>query len=233
MADFLHDDIVWNILARLPAKTLLRFRRVSAQWNCMVSEPNFMKFRSRKTIILPLFRTLRLIDDNAPIDDVPNSVVSRYPLENLLGKQKPPKFIGTHNGIVLLTYSCNLILYNPFTRAFSELPCPSSVHASVAFGLGHGVNSDVLKLVKFTHHFRICNVFNFKESSWSSLSTTNNRILVNTDGAGHFVNVFLYWIESNRNMLIVLNVNSMMLSKMNLPFKYLDRQRTMNGCLLH
>ncbi|KAM0060311.1 putative F-box domain-containing protein [Helianthus debilis subsp. tardiflorus] len=206
MADFLHDDIVWNILARLPAKPLLRFRCVSTQWNSMLTEPNFMKFRSRKTTILPQLETLQLIDDNVPIDDTSNSIVSRrYPLENLLRKYQRPQVMGTFNGIVLLPYSRNLILYNPFTCVSNELPCPSSdVHRRGAFGLGYGANSGVLKLVKFRASCQVCHVFDSVADS------------------GMF---------STRNVLMALNVESMVLSKMYLPFNYPGCLATMNGCL--
>ncbi|KAF5758229.1 putative F-box domain-containing protein [Helianthus annuus] len=234
MADFLHDDIVWNILARLPAKPLLRFRCVSTQWSSVLTEPNFMKFRSRKTIILPQLETLQLIDDNVPIDDTSNSIVSRrYPLENLLRKYQRPQVMGTFNWIVLLTYSRNPILYNPFTCVSNELPCPSSdVHGRGAFGLGYGANSGVLKLVKFRASCQVCHVFDFRECSWSSWRPSKKPLRITLGNAmDHFVNGFLYWILSYRNVLMALNVESMVLSKMYLPFNYPGCLGTMNGCL--
>ncbi|MFS8032850.1 putative F-box-like domain superfamily protein [Helianthus anomalus] len=65
MATFLPDDImVCNIVALLPAKPLIRFQCVSKYWNHMLTQPNIMKLRSRKTVILPLHDdTIHLIDD--------------------------------------------------------------------------------------------------------------------------------------------------------------------------
>ncbi|KAJ0729751.1 putative F-box domain-containing protein [Helianthus annuus] len=117
MGDFLHDDIVCNILARLPAKPLLRFRCVSKHWNRMLREPSFMKLRSRKTIFLPLDQTLHLIDD-----DNADPVVTRpIPTQYRRGLHRP-RVIGTFNGIVVLITLYDIILYNPFTRVSKKLP---------------------------------------------------------------------------------------------------------------
>ncbi|KAI3714363.1 hypothetical protein L1987_72962 [Smallanthus sonchifolius] len=78
MTDFLlPDDIICNIIARLPAKPLLRFRCVSRHWNHALREPNFMKLRSRKAIILPFSDHKFLL-----IDNTSNSIVKRcYPFD--------------------------------------------------------------------------------------------------------------------------------------------------------
>ncbi|KAJ0558506.1 putative F-box domain-containing protein [Helianthus annuus] len=147
MGDFLHDDIVCNILARLPAKSLLRFRCVSKHWNRMLRDPSFMKLRSRKTIFLPLDKTLHLIDDNNA-----NSVVTRpIPTQYRRGIHRP-RVIGTFNGIVLLITLYDIILYNPFTRVSKELPRTTvnpipNLNCLFGFGYAHGDEHD-LKVVR-------------------------------------------------------------------------------------
>ncbi|KAM0019356.1 putative F-box domain, galactose oxidase/kelch, beta-propeller, F-box associated interaction [Helianthus debilis subsp. tardiflorus] len=233
----LHDDVVRNILVHLPAKYLLRFRCVSTHWNCMLKEPSFMKFRSRKNFILPVYDALHLIDDKMPTDDTTNFIVKRcYPIKGNLVENVG--VVGTFNGIVLFRYLGALVLYNPFTGAYKKLPsAPTSSCARAAYGFGYGANSDDLKIVRFNKHFKVCDVYNLKEGSWSSWSTSKYYASIpieNLDGT--FANGFLYWIASrSRNAFIVLDVKDMVLSEMHPPFVIAYPLGTVNGslCTLH
>ncbi|XP_076947724.1 putative F-box protein At3g16210 [Bidens hawaiensis] len=235
MADFLPEEIVCNIFAassKTRATFLVRIETLIG----MLREPRFMNSRSRKTIILPLKETLHLIDDNVPSDDTCNLVVSRcYPLKNLLRKHVDASVIGTFMGIVLLGYSDYFILYNPFTCESKKLPNPPPCCNKGGYGFGYGENSDDLKIVRFSEHCNICDVYNFKESSWSSWSTSRYNISIkHAPDVGTFINGFLYWIANVKNTLTVLNVKSNGLSKMNLPFDP-HLLGTLNGylCALH
>ncbi|PWA81895.1 F-box domain-containing protein [Artemisia annua] len=238
MADILPDDIVRNILAWLPAKPLVRFRCVSKHWNHMLTEPNFMSFRSRKSIILPLSEALHLIDDNVPTDDMTHSMLKRcHPDKNLWDKYKV-KVIGTFNGIVLLRYTHALILYNPFTGASTKLPCPPYRDCRrPGYGFGYGATPDDLKIVRLKQKSDICDVCSFKNSSWSSWSTIqlNMKCITFENYVGTFANGFLHWVAyNNPQLLIVLNVKDMVLSEMHLPFaKSFIRAHlgTIDGCL--
>ncbi|KAK9052294.1 hypothetical protein SSX86_028923 [Deinandra increscens subsp. villosa] len=216
MAGFLPDDILCNILARLPAKPLLRFRCVSKHWNHMLREPSFMKLRSRKTILLPL-ETLHLVDHN---DDTPDSIVTRrYPLENLLPKHVRAGVVGTFNGVILLRYLNTFILYNPFTCLSMKLPSPPTCERG-GYGFGYGANPDDLKIVRFRQHYKTCDVFSFNKGLWSSWDTSKYNIFIKFQhDVGTFINGCLYWIAYDRDVLIVLDVKDMVLSEMDLPFK--------------
>ncbi|KAK1434237.1 hypothetical protein QVD17_11156 [Tagetes erecta] len=226
--DFQHlpDDIICNIIARLPAKPLLRFRCVSRYWDRTLREPNFMKLRSRKSIILPFRDTFNLIDDTS------NLIVERcYPFDTKAFKLT---IIGSFNGVVLLAWLEYLILYNPFTGASKQLPRPPSSYQRDAHGFGYGATPDDLKIVRF-RYLGQCDVYNFREGSWSTLSTNYFFIAFEYD-VGHFVNGFLYWIAYNRSMLIAFDVKDMVVSEICPPFKitrgfYLNHLGTMDGYL--
>ncbi|KAM0058605.1 putative F-box domain-containing protein [Helianthus debilis subsp. tardiflorus] len=239
MVDFLPDDVLCNIIARLPAKPLLRFRCVSKYWNHMLTEPNFMKLRSRKTIILPLHNTFHLIDDNVLNDDMPNLIVKRcYPL---VDESRDMKVIGTLNGIVVIQSHPNIfMLYNPFTGVSELLPFPPTYYKGAACGFGYGPTPDDLKIIRFRQYQKDFDVYNFRESSWSSLSTSENNMWISFEQLiGHFLNGSLYWLatmEYGDNMLIAVDVKDLVLSEICLPFEikrgwYLTPLGTINGCL--
>ncbi|PWA88931.1 F-box domain-containing protein [Artemisia annua] len=223
MADFLPDDIIRNILACLPAKPLVRFRCVSKHWNRMLTEPSFMNFRSRKSIILPLSEALHLIDDNVPADDMPHSILKRcHPYKNLWDRYSSVRVIGTFNGIVLLRYTRKLILYNPVTGASTELPCPPNYRDcwKHGYGFGYGATPNDLKIVRLKQKSDICDVCSFKKSSWSWRKIQLNKKCITFENyVGTFVNGFLHWVAyNNLQLLMVLNVKDMVLSEMHLPF---------------
>ncbi|XP_076946910.1 putative F-box protein At1g50880 [Bidens hawaiensis] len=58
MTNNVGNDILYNILARLPGKPLLRFRCVSKHWNGLISDPYFMKSRSRRMIHVTLLGSI-------------------------------------------------------------------------------------------------------------------------------------------------------------------------------
>ncbi|KAJ0795848.1 putative F-box domain-containing protein [Helianthus annuus] len=142
------DDILYNILTRLPGKSLLRFRCVSKHWNTLISDPYFMNSRSRRMILLPFPRPLVVLDDNIPLNydtkiyqrcgpflpkrkkDKTHCMVGVHsPLEEYQEQGttiRVVSIVGSFNGIVLLaltdnSYRCHLVLYNPLTRFSTKL----------------------------------------------------------------------------------------------------------------
>ncbi|XP_076890982.1 F-box/kelch-repeat protein At3g06240-like [Bidens hawaiensis] len=225
------DDILHNILGRLPGKPLLRFRCVSKHWNALISDPCFMRSRSRRMILLPFTRPLVVIDDNVPAEDEAHSMVTiPSPLKHDEGTHV--SVVGALNGIVLLalhdtSLRCHLVLYNPLTCASKILVAmdrPCSGHPYV-FGFGYGVGDD-LKIVRLkTVYNRIdkrlykYDVFDLKTSLWSGLPYTYLiRDFELSGQAGLFVNGFLYWSAYFSNKAILaLNVKEMVFSKVEAP----------------
>ncbi|KAK9058777.1 hypothetical protein SSX86_023620 [Deinandra increscens subsp. villosa] len=227
---FLPDDIMCNIIARLPAKPLLRFRCVSRYWNRILREPNFMKLRSRKTIILPNSKGFVMIDHH----QYQNSSIFRrcYPID-ARGRRA---MIGNNNGIVLFAILDILVLYNPFTGSAELLPDPPSRYYRDAYGFGHGTATpDDVKIVRFKQLDNTYDVYSFKESSWSSWRSSKYNFIKFEHDTGHFVNGFLYWVASGRSVLIAVNLEDITLLEICLPFDrkrcYLSPLGTENGCL--
>ncbi|GKD15100.1 putative F-box domain-containing protein [Tanacetum coccineum] len=234
------DHILYNILARLPAGSLFRFKCVSKHWNSLIKDPYLMKLRSCPRILLS-YKNLAAIDDNLHVDGTTNSVVE---VSSLFGDVT---IVGTFNGIVLLLLDKDLhhqlILYNPFTRVSKMLPKLSYDFFRIyTFGFGYGATMDDLKIVRLGFDwFKIfddhCDVFSFKKSSWEEVKLSNIHDIEYRNGdAGKFLKGFLYWIGSSKLdkvVIMALNVTNMVLSKINSvqPSNEFFPLGTIDGCL--
>ncbi|KAI3799716.1 hypothetical protein L1987_35015 [Smallanthus sonchifolius] len=164
------DDVLYSILGRLPGKPLLRLRCVSNRWNALISDPYFMKSRSRRMILLPYTRPLVAIDEKVPVKDKAHSMVGiHYPLE----KSMVVSIVGTFNGIVLLALTdfykslrCELVLYNPLTCASNKLLVMDPLYqTSFVFGFA---DLKIVRFEVFNDSMYRCDAFDLKTSSWSS-----------------------------------------------------------------
>ncbi|KAK9061200.1 hypothetical protein SSX86_018380 [Deinandra increscens subsp. villosa] len=217
-----NDDVLYNILARLPGKALLRSRCVSKHWNRLISDPCFMKLRSRRMILLPFSRPLAVFDDNASVKDHADRVVA---VRCSPFKQEPwtcvkPCILGTFNGLMILALSdyklsrCQLILYNPLTTCASSkalvvmniINRPSSNYTDVSdpYVFGFGDDHDLLKIVIidcWRHSNRSLyawDVFDLRTSSWSTQTRYLRKDFWFSNGdAGMFLDGFLYWATTS------------------------------------
>nr|XP_043612082.1 F-box protein CPR1-like [Erigeron canadensis] len=232
--DRLPDDILDNILARLPTKPLIRCRCVSKHWNHLIRDPNFIKsIRARRMIILVTSnKHLNLVDANV------------YP---------EVRVVGTINGIVVLQYyggvratlphTCagDLMLFNPFTRKYLKLPRSEGQYCiqppfsfrggfphniTSAYGFGYGSSANDLKIVRFKEYNLdchnngcggdVCEIFSLEEFMWSKPRDMNIKHIRFEETVGTFVNGFLYWIQSG-NKLVALDVAKIVVSEIHLP----------------
>ncbi|XP_076960129.1 F-box protein CPR1-like [Bidens hawaiensis] len=219
------DDVLHNILARLPIKPLLRYRCVSKNWNHIISYRCLIKSRPRQMILLPFTWPLVAIDANEPHHMVrlPHS-----PLDDEAKEWTQVFVVGTLNGIVLLaltnykSLSCKLILYNPVTCASKiavvmSLPLRSRPYV---FGFGYGATKDDLKIVRFElcDQYRF-DVFDLRTSSWSVKPRYIVRNFSFQDDAGMHVNGVLYWVTLRASYfgIFALNVRKMVFSDIKPP----------------
>ncbi|PWA80166.1 F-box domain-containing protein [Artemisia annua] len=243
------DCILHNILDRLPTKDLARFKCVSKHWSRLIIDPYFLKFGSRRMILLIAAGSpLHVVDP----DDTSNLMFKlRFPFGN--PKSKDVKCLGIFNGIAILVFKAycvdnkstyiRTILYNPFTAAYELVPDPHSecLNINHIYGFGYGATPDDLKIIRFsdrkprrTESCRTFDVFSFKSNSWNR-STNKIRNVKYTSDVGTFLNGYLHWIVYKRSelMIMALNVDSMALSDIPLPHYNYKKGRlgTLDGCL--
>lgn len=176
IVDSLSDDLMGEILIRLPVKSLVRFTLVSKPWRSLISSPRFVKSQFRHAIS-------RLGDDQALIVfkklyDPPMTPLNLHSnqLGAPLGVPYPrDKFsftpftslAGSHDGIVCVSVSSfrrrqldpskldkfhnhDIYIWNPRTRQSKLIP-PHSIREklrSVSVGFGYDPVGDEFKVLR-------------------------------------------------------------------------------------
>jgi hypothetical protein len=154
---FLCEDLMIEILSRLPVKSLLRFRCISKSLKSLISNPIFVKLhlqRSQKNINLLLkftyyLRTISLVRDSL------STIVEDFDFGS---KLKNFNVVGSCNGLVCLVaeYSFKrtrylVCLWNPSTNSKSYKACSvhskNTFHSFPMFGFGYDSLSDSYKVI--------------------------------------------------------------------------------------
>lgn len=164
---FLTEDVLTEILSRLPVKSLLRFKCVSKQWKALIEDPTFIA----KNFNRDSNCTRLLVQYYPPSEELCNFVL----FSDLKVDNKPPvseelytklsvcceDVYGPVNGLFLVHITpfedieeC-LALWNPATREWNPLPIPEpSVPPSCrallhTFGFGLDPSSNDYKIIWF------------------------------------------------------------------------------------
>lgn len=216
--DLPHDLITFQILTRLPLKSLLRFKSVSKQWYSTLSSPhfgnahfNFSQFNHPFSFI----HCVLLIQSHNhyflfSYDD--GSITKGLlELETNFDVLKDEIFlVGSCNGVVCLVSSTDyLIIWNPIIHQFAKFPCPfppreEEGNIVISWGFGYDSSCDEYKIVRLaeTGHPKevICQIFSLRTQKWKQVHDSSLR-QCSFDPAKRsvavLVNETLYWIMDN------------------------------------
>ncbi|CAH8271473.1 unnamed protein product [Arabidopsis lyrata] len=119
-------DITFEILSRLPAKSIVRYRSVSKLWSFITTTPEFIKTRSKKTsppCVLLIFRKHdKLIVFSSPQHKNTYSYVEDYHIE--IPKNGFIRRLDSVHGLICFEGSKQLVIWNPTMKRFFTLPEP-------------------------------------------------------------------------------------------------------------
>ncbi|KAI3456025.1 hypothetical protein Pfo_012688 [Paulownia fortunei] len=164
-------EIIFNILSRLPVKTLLRFRCVCKPWRTLISHPRFICEHLNRS---PASLIIHAHETQLPIADQPlprtftlqptGHVISVYKAPNpqwnthstlvrILGYPGSDALcfnhmdvVGSPNGVVCLVqqpWANKITLWNPATRSSSPVPSPLlPADPNVHRGVSAGIGFD-------------------------------------------------------------------------------------------
>ena len=149
-----------NILTYLPVKSLLRFKCVCKLWHSLISDPKFVKshLKTAREVnsnkcqrLLLSTRTPQSVDFEAASEGDEDNAVQELEYPDVI-RCSPTFFIGimgSCDGLICLFVDyAKLVLWNPSTRDYKELPKPSCDHSFDFFaGIGYDSSNADYKFV--------------------------------------------------------------------------------------
>lgn len=150
----LTGDVIYEILLRLPVKSLLRFRSVCKSWYCYISSRDFIQMHRRQPVHEKLLRvsargprdiptisffsldpkiTTVVVDDEidelGDFDSSPDPSVAVVDLPFPCTPDDEVRVVGSCNGLLCVHFnrSSSIILWNPATRKYKLLESPDCV----------------------------------------------------------------------------------------------------------
>ncbi|XP_050373071.1 F-box protein At5g07610-like [Argentina anserina] len=153
-----NQDLITDILLRLPVKSLLRFKCVSKQWHSLISEPRFSRhYRSLASAGIIFCGTNELIHHVSC-----SGRNSEPPFKSLdfISDSAGIKILQSCNGLILccslfeLGKNRNYYICNPSARQFLVLPPPNAIESDESLTI-FGVHL-AFDPCKSTHYQVIC-----------------------------------------------------------------------------
>jgi F-box interacting protein len=235
-SEHLPYDVVFDILTRLPVKSLVRFRCVSKPWNSIITSPDF--------ITTHMNRPKSLSNDKGYLLYAPKSedcfnfyaqnlcidvCNSDRTLTHISTFQLPfsALMVGFCNGLFCLRNMDNKVLYlwNPSIRKFKMISTPIDPFVPVAIGLAYHSQNNDFKILKMSCFLES----NTPHAEVYTLSTDSWRRVVISLGSidflsSSFCNGALHFIASSesRQFILSFDFNDERFHEIMLPQNYDD-----------
>ncbi|KAK7380203.1 hypothetical protein VNO78_32700 [Psophocarpus tetragonolobus] len=183
------DDLIGQILLRLPVKALLRFKSACKPWLLQISDKQFAKSHfeiaapTHKVFVKNNHSQLDCIDVDASLLNNCGKLVFNFPLPSSVHKDGCKVYIvGTCRGFMLLkNYFVektkdvfDFVIWNPstgFHKGINYVSAPLACvhHDSSLYGLGYDSSCDDYQIVIVATQARLILVhsFSLKKNSWS------------------------------------------------------------------
>ncbi|EOY06277.1 F-box family protein, putative [Theobroma cacao] len=219
------QDILDQILSRLPVKSLLRFKSVSKSWRCFISSPPFTGNHLRRASSLdPGITALKILiskpDGFRFVDCEPShfpaAVRLRFPPKVTPDISDHVQLFGSCHGLVCLGVGNprHLVLWNPSTGDSKTLPdnydvIPVPAMWNCIGGLGYDPSSDDYKV--FLSNNSLFVIFSLRKNSWRRIQLDYGPCVytngVYSNGALHWKNygdgrIFGFDLETERFYLV-------------------------------
>ncbi|XP_050211227.1 F-box protein At3g07870-like [Mercurialis annua] len=224
MSDYVSEELVVEILKRLPVKSLLKFRSVCKSWYSLITNPNFISLHLTHTTeankpYLLITKSFRPDDRECQRfvlhrDDASFSEHKQLDLQffyTVPSGSNPENYFsisGSCNGLVCLSdYKCNrLIVWNP---AIGEYITTSKSKFDIVLGFGFDSKNNDYKIVKLADKGTASpqeliqpdvKIFELSSNSWKSITVKNLRYSIFASPFRVYVNGFIHWfVRGNRH----------------------------------
>ncbi|KAL8051854.1 hypothetical protein ABFX02_06G175800 [Erythranthe guttata] len=225
-AETLPEEIIEQILLKLPVRSLLKFTSVSKSWRSLISsnnfieahlefsrkDPNFTHYRTISTFLPPrnssvkhcsfpsLFNGNGLVTDAVDVDfpfDFPKKIV---------------RVMGICNGLVCIAPNMgHWFLWNPSTRQYKQLhgvyDDRTDVVVKYDFKCGFGFDESTRDykvllarsvLCKYNRYETTVKIYSLRTDSWKRIKFFNGRRHPSDSGvSGIFVSGKIHWCKKN------------------------------------
>ncbi|GAA0175646.1 hypothetical protein LIER_41953 [Lithospermum erythrorhizon] len=185
----LPDDVITDILSRLPVKPLLRFRCVCKPWLDLIDSPVFIKLHLNKTKKLESHRTLIQQGSAPDIYTVDFDSITKTNIAEVISVPDPFGPVGVVNccnGLVCVSIpnGSGIAIWNPSTRRhqilpdFDCFPLPTRSKGCRSFcGFEYDVLGDDYKVLVIKQTDSVLqksfssevSVYSLKENSWKQI----------------------------------------------------------------
>ncbi|CAA0829392.1 F-box/kelch-repeat protein [Striga hermonthica] len=206
----LPDDIVCEILKRLPVKPLSKFKCVCRSWLSLISSRRFIKTHLMNSTKDPNFTHHRFImysrDSFKHISA--RSLLSEPvidPLDVDFSIHRSPRnlisVVGSCDGLLCLAIDeKDLILWNPTTGVSKQLPDLGVEIICPKYGFGYDQSTDDYKVVGFFRRLWdlsevVAKVYSLKTNRWKAVKGFKGRWLM--DDTAAFADGKLYWTANS------------------------------------
>ncbi|XP_062021148.1 F-box/kelch-repeat protein At3g23880-like [Rosa rugosa] len=214
---YLPEEMMIEILLRLPIKSLLQFTSVSKYWNSLIKHNTFIKDHLKLTSNRITRDGPLLLLRHCPRE--PNVEQYSLHLDNhtFQGYSKPQlpvksfnecfRIVGSCNGLILLsddylTETNNFILWNPSIRKSITIPKPHIRHSQyyTVYGFGFDAKKDDYKIVQLVYegHNRAgpeVELYSLNSGSWKAITAASPKHeIAPTMWSQVFVNGFIHFI---------------------------------------
>ncbi|XP_050210753.1 F-box/kelch-repeat protein At3g06240-like [Mercurialis annua] len=254
MSDDLHEELVAEILKRLPVKSLLQCRSVCKSWYALITNPSFVSLHLAHTTEANKPYSL-VIKDCIPVSINPkkpqfvlhNDDVSFSEYKQLdssyVGFFTYVNFVGSSNGLIcFLAPKKGLIVWNPAIGAFITTSlCEICKETYSVFGFGFDRKNNDYKVVRIVYALldasfpSFAEIFQLSSNSWKSTVTLKNLDYdVNSIGSCVELNGVFHWFARMRNgtkkTIASLNLSNEAIQELMLPHALAESSN--RGCCL-
>ncbi|GFZ19006.1 hypothetical protein Acr_27g0007450 [Actinidia rufa] len=169
----LPEELLMEILSRLPVKHLLRFRSVSKYWFPLIQNPSFISLNHNRAQNNHCLLVKRLLHGGGVLSLAPNE----DPINDLdisfMGDIRALQLLGPCNGVICLTrhgFHSAIVLCNPSMREFRVVPQPPSYEEYMNTG-GYGFDcvTNGYKVVRFgitNPYEQYVEIYDLSTDSW-------------------------------------------------------------------
>nr|AAT72121.1 SFB3 [Prunus avium] len=191
------NEILIDILVRLPAKSLIRFLCTCKSWSDLIGSSSFVRTHLHRNVTKhahvyllclhhPQFERQNDNDDPYDIEELQWSLFSNEKFEQFSNLSHPLentehfRIYGSSNGLVcmsdeILNFDSPIQIWNPSVRKFRTLPMSTNInmkfsHVSLQFGFHPGVND--YKAVRMMHTNKgalAVEVYSLKTDCWKMI----------------------------------------------------------------